>query len=184
MASFVLMPDLRPGDRLLDRYRVLHPISRGGMGAVYEAEDERLGRRVAIKVLLGEGAQDGFKLERFRREARATAAVAHPSLVGIYDLHLEGDPPFIVMEVMRAANARAAAGGDVGRVGLVERQIALVAAGQHVQPRACVFVFFFSFLFSSSSNICLRSLKNKSTSRRGQSLTRHRPWKTCGSIST
>jgi hypothetical protein len=100
MASFVLMPDLRPGDRLLDRYRVLHPISRGGMGAVYEAEDERLGRRVAIKVLLGEGAQDGFKMERFRREARATAAVAHPSLVGIYDLHLQGDPPFIVMELL------------------------------------------------------------------------------------
>jgi Protein kinase domain len=100
MASLRLMADLRPGDRLVDRYRVLHPISRGGMGAVYEAEDERLGRRVAIKVLLGESTQDASKMERFRREARATAAVTHPSLVGVYDLHLEGEPPFIVMELL------------------------------------------------------------------------------------
>jgi hypothetical protein len=94
------MPALVTGDRLGDRYRIVHPISRGGMGAVYEAVDERIGRRVAVKVLLDELVGDASAMERFRREARAIALVSHPGLVALYDLSIDGSPAFLVMELV------------------------------------------------------------------------------------
>ncbi|MCB9603085.1 MAG: serine/threonine protein kinase [Sandaracinus sp.] len=91
---------LRAGVVLASRYRIEHPIARGGMGAVYEAFDVTLGRAVALKVLRDELVADPRALERFRREARACAAVTHPSLVALYDLQLEHEPPFLVMELV------------------------------------------------------------------------------------
>ena len=76
------------------------------MGAVYEARDERLGRRVALKVLLDELAHDPTCAERFRREARAVAAVTHPSLVSIHDLSLDTSPAFLVMELVEGPSLR------------------------------------------------------------------------------
>ena len=66
----------RPVDRMGD-YRILREIGRGGMGVVYEAEQEALGRRVALKVLPGTIAGDPKARERFQREARAAARMHH-----------------------------------------------------------------------------------------------------------
>jgi eukaryotic-like serine/threonine-protein kinase len=92
-----------PGDRLVDRYRILAPLGSGGMATVLRAHDERLDRDVAIKVLLPNLASDPVLARRFEEEARAMAAVAHPGLVSVFDVDA-GDPatgrePFVVMEL-------------------------------------------------------------------------------------
>ena len=65
------------------RYRVLAKIARGGMATVYRAEDTRLGRGVALKVMHPHLAESADFVTRFRTEARAAAAVSHPSVVGV-----------------------------------------------------------------------------------------------------
>ena len=83
-----------------DRYRLGERIAGGGMGSVYRAVDENLGRTVAVKVLRGELADDPTFLERFRREARAAAALSHPGVAGVYDYGELGGSAFIVMELV------------------------------------------------------------------------------------
>ncbi|MCC6878098.1 MAG: serine/threonine protein kinase [Sandaracinaceae bacterium] len=86
---------------LADRYRVARPLGRGGMGAVYEAVQLDLNRRVAIKVLAPELASDPRCVERFRREAEAAAALGHPSIVQVTDFGVRaGEPAFLVMELL------------------------------------------------------------------------------------
>lgn len=81
-----------------DRYQLLELVGRGGMGAVYEAIQLDLGRRVAVKVLLD---VDADALARFRQEALASASINHPHVVQVTDLVVtEGSPPFIVMELL------------------------------------------------------------------------------------
>jgi eukaryotic-like serine/threonine-protein kinase len=88
---------------LPDRYRVVRHLARGGMASVWEAEDEILQRRVAVKVLAEHLAEDVSARERFQREARAAASVSdHHNVVTIFDVS-EGDDggrPFIVMELL------------------------------------------------------------------------------------
>ncbi len=79
------------GDRL-GRYEVLGPIGAGGMGEVWQARDSELGRQVAIKVLPEAMAADPKRIERFRREARALAALSHPNLLEVYDVGATGGP--------------------------------------------------------------------------------------------
>jgi eukaryotic-like serine/threonine-protein kinase len=86
------------GTSLQSRYRLDHRIAIGGMGAVYEGVDERLDRRVAVKVLKVELAQDPRFVERFRREARAVASLSHRNIATVYDYGEDGDAYFIVME--------------------------------------------------------------------------------------
>jgi eukaryotic-like serine/threonine-protein kinase len=91
------------GDLLADRYRILAPLGAGGMATVFRANDERLAREVAIKILLPNLAGDPVLATRFEREARTLAAAAHPGVVSIYDVDA-GDPgsgrePFFVMEL-------------------------------------------------------------------------------------
>jgi tRNA A-37 threonylcarbamoyl transferase component Bud32 len=83
-----------------DRYRLGERIASGGMGAVYRAVDETLGRQVAVKALRREFADDPTFLERFRREARAAARLSHPGVAGVYDYGERGGQPFIVMELV------------------------------------------------------------------------------------
>jgi serine/threonine protein kinase len=81
------------------RYRPVRRIDAGGMGGIWEAEDMLLGRRVAIKILAEELAGDPVALRRFRREAQATAKLAHPNVIRVFDF-VEGEAPFLVLELL------------------------------------------------------------------------------------
>jgi eukaryotic-like serine/threonine-protein kinase len=84
--------------KLAGRYVLVERIASGGMGAVHRATDERLGRTVAVKLLREDLASDPRFVERFRREARAVAALSHPNIAGVYDYGEEDDRYFIIME--------------------------------------------------------------------------------------
>ena len=87
---------------LADRYRLDDRIATGGMGEVWRGVDLVLGRAVAVKLLRDDYAQHPETLERFRAEARHTAAVSHPGIARMYD-YVEprpGQPPFLVMELV------------------------------------------------------------------------------------
>jgi serine/threonine-protein kinase len=96
------------GHMLGGRYRLIHEIARGGMGAVWEAEDTLLDRHVAVKLLHPQFADEPEFLERFRREARAAARLSHPNIVSIYDVgeDVETRTPFIVMELVEGGNLK------------------------------------------------------------------------------
>jgi eukaryotic-like serine/threonine-protein kinase len=88
-------------DTLFDgRYRIQRKLGAGGMADVYLAEDQELGRRVAIKILNGRHANDGQFIERFRREAKNAAALNHPNIVSIYDRGEAEDTYYIAMEFL------------------------------------------------------------------------------------
>src|SRR3989440_5585683 len=88
-------------DTLFDgRYRIQRKLGAGGMADVYLAEDQELGRRVAIKILNGRHANYDQFIERFRREAKNAAALNHPSIVSIYDRGEAEDTYYIAMEFL------------------------------------------------------------------------------------
>jgi beta-lactam-binding protein with PASTA domain/predicted Ser/Thr protein kinase len=88
-------------DTLFDgRYRIVRKLGAGGMADVYLAEDQELGRRVAIKILNGRHANDDQFIERFRREAKNAAALNHPNIVSIYDRGEAEDTYYIAMEFL------------------------------------------------------------------------------------
>jgi serine/threonine-protein kinase len=92
---------LEAGAVLGGKYRIVRLLGSGGMGAVYEGVQEGLGRRVALKVLHARLAKTPDLVERFRREAQAAAALAHPHIVQVSDSQVnENEPPFIVMEFL------------------------------------------------------------------------------------
>ncbi len=100
------MSSLQSGQTIL-HYRVLDTIGRGGMGEVYKAEDLRLGRRVAVKVLHSRTAPDQPARQRFLQEAKAASALNHPNIVTIHAIE-EGDGfDFIVMEYVEGEDLRA-----------------------------------------------------------------------------
>ena len=76
---------MREGDLLGGRYRLIGQIAVGGMGEVWRADDETLGRQVAVKVLKAEYAEDPTFVERFRAEARNTAMLSHSGIATVYD---------------------------------------------------------------------------------------------------
>ncbi|MBA3458462.1 MAG: serine/threonine protein kinase [Deltaproteobacteria bacterium] len=86
--------------RRFGRYRVTGTLGAGAMGEVFSAVDDVLGREVAVKTLKGHRNALAARMidDRFRMEARAIAALAHPGVVQVFDIDLEADPPYLVME--------------------------------------------------------------------------------------
>lgn len=92
--------------QLVGHYRVLEKIGVGGMGEVFRARDERLGRDVALKVIRPASGSNPDHLRRFEQEARAAAALNHPNILAIYDVGLEGSTPYIVSELLEGKTVR------------------------------------------------------------------------------
>jgi serine/threonine-protein kinase len=109
--ALVLMEDVRPSPqpaaattldagslRRLGEYRIVREVGRGGMGVVYEAEQESLGRRVALKLLPPGALADARQVERFQREARAAARLHHTNIVPIFGVGEENGTHYYVMQ--------------------------------------------------------------------------------------
>ncbi|WP_374968503.1 protein kinase [Terrabacter sp. BE26] len=120
--------DSSPSVRLAQRYLLLERIAVGGMGEVHLATDERLGRRVAVKVLAPVYADSPDFVERFRREALTAAALSHPNIAQVYDYGVDGSAHFIVMEHVE--------GSDLSRL-LREGGRMTPADAVHVAEQVC-----------------------------------------------
>jgi serine/threonine-protein kinase len=119
---------------LQGRYRLEGELARGAMGTIFAAMDERLGRRVAIKVPRGALAMDEDFLERFRREALAAAALSHPNIASVFDYGQERGQPFIVMELVTGRDlAQILEQGPLspGRAAAIAEQVSAALAHAH-----------------------------------------------------
>jgi serine/threonine protein kinase/lipoprotein NlpI len=124
---------IAPGTRIGDRYVVGDRLGAGGMGEVYRANDERLGREVALKVLPPQIAGEPAALARLEREARAAARLSHPGIVTLFDVFAEGAGAFLTMELVAGQPLRASMGGPLPAARAVEiaRQLADALAHAH-----------------------------------------------------
>src|SRR5690349_13637286 len=91
---------------LLGRFRIERRLGAGGMGEVYRATDTKLGRPIALKILPPQYIDEPGRRERFEREARAASALNHPNIVTVYDAGVEGDLPWIAMELVEGQTLR------------------------------------------------------------------------------
>jgi hypothetical protein len=127
----------------LGPYRVLKVLGQGGMGVVFHAEDVRLGRAVALKVMLPDLAQKPDAKERFLREAKATAAIEHDNIVSIYQVDEDRGIPYIAMPLLRGMSLeqwlrRKEAGPEAGAIPVRQvlklgREIARGLAAAHAR---------------------------------------------------
>ncbi len=96
---------LSPGTRL-GPYEVVAPLGKGGMGEVYRARDPRLGRDVALKVVVSEAEGDPERLRRFEDEARAAGALNHPNVLAVFDTGRHEGAPYVVFELLEGVTLR------------------------------------------------------------------------------
>src|SRR4030088_1492308 len=94
------MAEIGAGTIIDGRYKVVSRLGSGGMADVFLAEDQQLGRKVALKLLHRRFAEDPGFVERFRREAQAAAGLQHPNVVSVYDRGAFGDTYYIAMEYL------------------------------------------------------------------------------------
>ncbi len=135
----VVRPPSRPGRRvpqtLAGRYEIVRRVGVGGMADVYLAEDTRMGRKVALKILHPQYAGDESFVERFRREALSAAKLQHPNIVQIYDSGRQGDFNFIVMEYVegRSLKDHLAQEGplEIAEAGHIAREVLTALAYAH-----------------------------------------------------
>jgi serine/threonine protein kinase len=120
-------------------YAILAPLGAGAMGTVYRAHDQRLGRDVALKVLVEDRPDDGERRTRLAREARAAASLNHPGICTIHDVGEAGGQPFIVMELVdgQPLSARVA-GRPLSTDDVVRFGVQLADALAHVHDRGLV----------------------------------------------
>ncbi|RQD69164.1 MAG: serine/threonine protein kinase, partial [Halanaerobium sp. MSAO_Bac5] len=88
------------GKILNNRYKIIEEIGRGGMAIVYSARDTLLQRTVALKMLRPEYSSDSDFKEKFHQEARAVAKLSHPNVVSIYDIVVDDEKIYLVMEIV------------------------------------------------------------------------------------
>ena len=140
--AFAVAPGLmidREGSRegrQLGPYILRHEIGRGGMGVVYLADDTRLGRRVALKVLPSDLARDPVRRERLRREARAAAALSHPGIATVYALDEIGDELCFTCEYVAGPTLRGLIESGpvpIAQVVDIAAQLARALAAAHAQ---------------------------------------------------
>ena len=112
--AFEVAPELVTNDKagalvgkLIGHYRIESLIGVGGMGEVYLARDERLGRKAALKLLPDNLTIDEAQLSRFKNEARSASALNHPNILTVYEIGAEGDRQFIAMEFIEGVTLRA-----------------------------------------------------------------------------
>jgi eukaryotic-like serine/threonine-protein kinase len=90
----------------LGPYEIVAPVGAGGMGEVYRARDQRLGRDVAVKVLPASLSRDADRMRRFEQEARATAALNHPNILAVFDIGTHDGSPYLVTELLEGETLR------------------------------------------------------------------------------
>src|SRR6478735_12288391 len=113
--AFKAAPEFVPHDtadalvgKLIGHYRIESLIGVGGMGEVYLARDERLGRKTALKLLPDSLTTDEAQLSRFKNEARTASALNHPNILTVYEIGAEGSVRFIATEFIEGITLRAA----------------------------------------------------------------------------
>ena len=104
LVASITTPPKVPGEHYIGKYRVKRELGRGGMGAVYLAEQPGLGREVAIKELIQ--SADPVSLRRFLQEAQVMARTSHPNLVQVHDMELMGETNYLVLEFIRGRSLR------------------------------------------------------------------------------
>ena len=125
--------------RTVSHYRITAKLGSGGMGVVYEAEDTRLGRHVALKFLPSELAQDPGALERFQREAKAASTLNHPGICTVHDIGQHEGQSFIAMELLEGETLAARVlRGPLELAQLIEVGVQLADALESAHARGIV----------------------------------------------
>lgn len=116
-----------PPGTIIGQYRILELVGQGGMGAVYRAEHVELGRIVALKVLPSRFAQDPKFVERFRREAKVLARLQHPHIVQVFDMGVQGEIYYFIMEFVEGVTLRQ----------ILSKKMLSPAQALHIVPKLC-----------------------------------------------